>query len=184
MRAGVENWQSRQESRVKIPIQVEPAPPGGVTPSVEYRWDPDTEILSAQLSPRTTGKGMSGSVELEGSDGSWLILDVSAGHINGVEVAVWPDVQMRSTLKPPDSVQDVHVIVSGKKAKAETASLEVETAMLAEADTDEKVFHFVIGKRRQTRTVRFARDLLVDLDESSNLAGLWLLNVPPFRAHV
>ena len=33
---------------------------------------------------------MSGSVELEGSDGSWLILDVASGCIDGVEVAVVP----------------------------------------------------------------------------------------------
>src|SRR5213593_1790559 len=35
---------------VKIPIQVEPA--SETSQAVEYRWDPDTEILSAQLSPR------------------------------------------------------------------------------------------------------------------------------------
>src|SRR5687768_10960612 len=72
---------------VKIPIQIEPA--SEASPAVEYRWDPDTEILSAQLNPRSAGKGLSGSVELEGADGSWLILDVSSGRINGVEVAVW-----------------------------------------------------------------------------------------------
>ena len=36
------------------------------------------DILSAQLSPRAAGEGMSGSVGLEGTDGSWLILDVAA----------------------------------------------------------------------------------------------------------
>lgn len=127
---------------------------------------------------------MSGSVEIEGSDGSWLILDVAAGHVNGVEVAVWPDVQMRSSLKPPERIENARVIVSSKKQKSETASLEVETTMRAEADSEEKVFHFVLGKRKLARTIRFARDLLVDLDDSGNLAGLWLLNVPAFRAHV
>lgn len=166
---------------MKIPIQVEPS--GGTAPAVEYRWDPDTEILSAQLNPRTAGKGLSGSVELEGADGSWLILDVSAGHINGVEVAVWPDVQKRNSLKLPGTIEDANVLVPARKAQPDVASVEVETAMLAEADEAERVFHFVLGKRRQTRCVRFARDLLVDLDGSSHLAGLWLLNVPPFPTH-
>jgi hypothetical protein len=165
---------------VKIPIQVEPA--GGAAPAVEYRWDPDTEILSAQLNPRSTGTGMSGSVELEGSDGSWLILDVSAGRINGVEVAVWPQVNKRNSLKPPGTVEDGHVLLPSRRSQPGVASLEVETALLAEADEAERVFHFTLGKARHTRTVRLARDLLLDLDAASNLSGLWMLNVPPFPA--
>lgn len=167
---------------MKIPIRVEPA--NGAAPTVEYRWDPDTEILSAQLQPRATGQGMSGSVELEGSDGSWLILDVSAGHINGIEVAVWPDVQKRSSLQPPGSVEDARVMVPDRNAQpGGVASLEVETPLMAETDEAERVFHFTLGRPKRTRTVRFASDLLVDLDASNHLAGLWLLNVPPFPAH-
>ena len=167
---------------MKIPIQLEP--PGESVRAVEYRWDPDTEILSAQLTPRSAGQGMSGSVELEGADGSWLILDVSSGHINGVEVAVWPEVQRRRELQPPGKVDDALVVVANRKSQPDLASLEVETAMLAEADPDERVIHFVLGKRRSTRTVRCARDLLFDLDGSNNLAGVWMLNVPPFPARV
>lgn len=166
---------------MKIPIQVEPA--DGASPAVEYHWDPDTEILSAQLRPRTTGKGLSGSVELEGADGSWLILDVSAGNINGVEVAVWPDVHKRRSLEPPGGVEDASVVVPSRRSQPGVAALEVETPLHAEADESERVFHFTLGKSRPTRTVRFARDLLMDVDGSSHLAGLWLLNVPPFPTH-
>jgi hypothetical protein len=166
---------------VKIPIQVEPA--AGAAPAVEYRWDPDTEILSAQLHPRAAGDGMSGSVEVEGADGSWLILDVTAGRINGVEIAVWPDVQKRVTLKLPGTIEDARVTVPSRRSQPGVAALEVETALLAEADEAERVFHFTLGRPRQIRTVRFARDLLLDVDASSHLAGLWLLNVPPFPAH-
>lgn len=163
---------------MKIPIQVEPA--ADATPTVEYRWDPDTEILSAQLHPRTAdGAGMSGSVEVEGADGSWIILDVSSGRINSVEVAVWPDVRMRNALKPPGSVVDGSVVLQSRK-KAGITAMEVETPMLAESDEAERIFHFTLGSPKKTRTVRFARDLLVDVDASNHLAGLWLLNVPPF----
>jgi hypothetical protein len=166
---------------VKIPIEVQPA--DGSAPTVEYRWDPDTEILSAQLTPRTAGSGMSGSVGLEGSDGSWLILDVASGHINGIEVAVWPDVQKRHSLQPPGSVEDAHVVVPARKSQpGGVASVEVETPLLAEADEAERIFHFMLGPKRKTRTVRFARDLLLDVDGSNHLAGLWMLNVPPFPA--
>lgn len=164
---------------MKIPIEVKPAA-DGAAPSVEYRWDPDTEILSAQLTPRAKGNGMSGSVGLEGADGSWLILDVSEGRINGIEIAVWPDVQKRNSLAPPLKIEDALVTVPSRRSQPNVASLEFETALLAEADESERVFHFVLGKRRQTRTIRCARDLLLDVDGSNHLAGLWLLNVPPF----
>jgi len=167
---------------VKIPFQVQPT--SDAPHPVEYRWDPDTEILSAQLTPRGSGKGMSGSVEVEGADGSWLILEVSSGNISGVEVAVWPDVQRRAALKPPGKVEEAHVLVSSRKSQPKVAALEVETALMAETDETESVFHFTLGRPRQTRTIRLARDLLLDLDASNNLAGVWLLNVPPFQARV
>jgi hypothetical protein len=164
---------------VKIPIQVEP--PADATPTVQYRWDPDTEILSAQLHPRADGQGMSGSVEVEGADGSWLILDVASGRINGIEVAVWPDVvQTRNALRPPGSVTDGRVLVQSRKTGKGEQALEVEIPVSAETDEREQVFHFTLGKPKKTRTVRFAQDLLADVDASNNLAGLWLLNVPPF----
>lgn len=168
------------ETGVKIPIQVEPA--AGNTPVVEYRWDPDTEILSAQLSPRPSGDGMSGSVEVEGADGSWLILDISSGRINGVEVAVWPDVRTRNTLKPPGTVEEGRVLVPTRRSQPGIASVEVETPLLAETDEAEQLFHFTLGRPTKIRTVRFARDLLLDVDATNHLAGLWMLNVPPFPA--
>ena len=167
---------------MKIPIQLEPAAAEAPPVVVEYRWDTDTEILSAQLSPRGSGKGLSGSVELEGADGSWLILDVASGRINGVEVAVWPEVHKRSSLMPPGTVEDASVLVPSRKSKPGLAAVEVETAMLAEADDAEQVFHFTLGHPKQTRTVRLARDLMLDVDASNHLVGLWLLNVPPFPA--
>jgi hypothetical protein len=177
-----EQAQPSQGDHVKIPIQVEPA--AGVAPVVEYRWDPDTEILSAQLNPRGSASGLSGSVEVEGSDGSWLILDVSSGRINGVEVAVWPDVRTRNALKPPAAVEDARISVPARRSQSGLAAVEVETPVMAETDESERVFHFTLGRPRQTRTVRFASDLLVDVDSSNHLAGLWLLNVPPFPARV
>jgi hypothetical protein len=165
---------------VKIPLQVEPA--AEATPTVEYRWDPDTEILSAQLRPRASGAGSTGSVEVEGADGSWLILDVASGRINGVEVAVWPDVHMRDALRPPASVTDASITLTSRRGSTPGAvtAVEVETPVTAESDETERVFHFRLGKAKQTRTLRFASDLLVDVDSANNLAGLWLLNVPPF----
>ncbi|MEP6494030.1 MAG: hypothetical protein ABJF01_15210 [bacterium] len=162
---------------MKIAVRLEPA--AGTPADVKYRWDPDTDILSAQLSPSATGEGMSGSVGLEGVDGSWLILDVASGRINGVEIAVWPDVRKLPAFAMPTTIEDAHVIVPSRVSQPNIASLEMATHLIAEADNAQRNFHFRVGKLRGVRTVRLARDLLLDLDEKSQISGLWLLNVPP-----
>lgn len=162
---------------MKIAVEIQPV--GHAPPEVEYRWDADTDILSAQVLPRAVGEGVSGSVGLEGADGSWLILDVAAGRINGVEVAVWPDVRKLPVLSPPGQVEDAHVVVPSRQSQPDIASLEMDTRLVAEADHEQRTFHFRLGKRRNARTIRLARNLLVDVDEKSRISGLWLLNVPP-----
>jgi hypothetical protein len=150
------------------------------TPSdVEYRWDPDTDILTANLRARAVGEGASGSVEIEGSDGSWLILDLTAGAIHGVEVAVWPEVRKRATLEPPGEFTDGRVLVGDSDGNG-VASIEMSTAVAAEADDRERTIHFRLGPSRETKAVRIARDILIDVDAKNRIAGVWLLAVPPF----
>jgi len=163
---------------VNIIVQVEPA--GGSPPDVDYRWDTDTDILTANLRAKAVGEGMSGSVELTGSDGSWLVLDVSSGRIHGIEVAVWPDVRKRSTLAPPGGVEYAKVTVPSRRSQPGIASVEVGGALIAEADEAERTIHFRLGNARSLRTVRIASDVLIDVDGQSAIGGVWLLNVPPF----
>ncbi|MGH7619898.1 MAG: hypothetical protein ACREPM_22015 [Gemmatimonadaceae bacterium] len=162
---------------MKIAVQL--GPPSGSPAEVAYKWDPDTEILSAQLLGGIASEGMSGSVGLEGSDGSWLVLDVSAGRINGVEIAVWPDVRKLQALSPPSEIEDAHVVIPARASQPNIASMEMATHMIAEADPAQRNFHFRLGKPKLTRTIRIARDLLLDVDDKSQISGLWLLNVPP-----
>lgn len=163
---------------MRIAVQVEPG--ADTTPDVEYRWDTDTDILSARLSPAVAVEGAPGSVEVAGEDGSWLILDLTAGRINGVEVAVWPDVRKRATLEPPAPSQAGLAIVRAATPDGTVPAIEMNTEVIAEADTAERTIHFQLGDTRRTRTLRLGRDLLLDLDAQSRLAGVWLLNVPPF----
>ena len=164
---------------MNVAVQLQPNSMEASGP-VEYRWDADTDILIAQIDGEKPSGGMSGSVELEGMDGSWLILDVSAGRIRGVEVAVWPDVHKSPRLTPPATIEDALVVIPSRVSQPGIASLEVDTPLTAEADDDERVIHFRVGQRRDVRTVRLARDLLLDVDPQSRIAGLWMLNVPPF----
>lgn len=163
---------------MSIVVQIEPATEA---PSeVEYRWDEDTDILTATLRARAVGEGLSGTVELQGSDGSWLNLDITAGRIQAVEVAVWPNVRKLPALSPPTEIENVRVLLPSKRAAAGTTALEVDIPLIAEADAAERTIHFRLGGGRASRTVRMASDILLDLDGRSHIAGLWLLNVPPF----
>jgi hypothetical protein len=62
------------------------------------------------------------------------------------------------------------------------AAVEVDTAIRATADQAERTIHFRIGAARQVKALRLAKDLLLEVDAKSRIAGLWLLNVPPFPA--
>jgi hypothetical protein len=163
---------------VSIAVRIEPT--NGAPGDVDYRWDVDTDILTANLRARAVGEGASGSVEIEGSDGSWLILDLSGGCIHGVEVAVWPEVRKRPTLELPTEVTDGRIAVANGDGELGVASFEMNTAVAAESDDAERTIHFRLGPSRQTRTVRIARDILIDVDGKNRIAGVWLLGVPPF----
>lgn len=165
---------------MSIALQIEPG--SGAPAPVEYRWDADTDILTANVRAVAEGEGMSGTVGLEGSDGAWLNLDVTGGRIHGIEVAVWPDVRTVPTLVPPDRIEDASVIIPARHARKELASIEVDTPLQAVADQAERIIHFTLGGARAARTLRLASDILLDVDQRGEIAGLWLLNVPPFPA--
>jgi hypothetical protein len=162
---------------VNIAVQLEPR--SDRPPSVEYKWDSDTEILSAHLKPGAESSGLSGSVGVEGTDGSWLILDVNGGRINAVEVAVWPEVMQRATLAVPQSIEELSILIPAARSSREVRSVEVATNMSAESDPGRKNIHFRLGSPRRTRAVRLASDILLDVDAQNRVTGVWLLNVPP-----
>ena len=163
---------------MNIPVRIEPS--AGPPAPVGYRWDEDTDILTAQVEDVKAGRSL--SVDVEGSDGSWLILDVTDDRIRGVEVAVWPTVRKLADLKPPSVIESVLVRV-GRDGAPGVSAVEVDTPVAAESDDDERTIHFRLGPGRQVRTVRIARDMLLDIDTRDRLAGVWLLDVPPFPVH-
>ncbi len=159
---------------MSLTVQIEP--PRGATPSVAYRWDTDTDILSAQLEG-IAPEGPAATIEVQGLDGSWMILDVRGGRLRGVEVAVWPDVRKLPMLSPPQS-EPGDVVLPPKHASAGTSA--VDSPLSAEVDDPERVFHFRFGPGAESRAIRVAHDILVDVEPSGAVAGIWFLNVPPF----
>ncbi len=150
-------------------------------PNVEYRWDADTDILCVMLRGQGVAEGVSGSLDLEGADGSWLTFELTDGRLAAIEVAVWPDVASVEALHPPEVAEPARVRIptSGDEL---LAAMEVDTAIRAVADAPERTIHFRIGPSRPSRAVRVARDVLLEVDGKQRIAGLWFLNVPPFPA--
>jgi hypothetical protein len=157
----------------------------GRVPHVSYRWDPETDILTGAIKgggEEKEGGGLTGSVELEGADGSFVLLDVAGGAIRGVEVVVWPDVRTVASLQPPADAKDGAVQLPTRRSQPAVAAVEVDTPLTIETNATESVFHVRIGPPRRLEVVRIADGLLVEVDEKSELAGLWLTGVPPFPA--
>ncbi len=176
-----------------LPIDTSAA--SGSPAVVHYEWDPETELLAAQVRyqapvpSRSVSEASSrafGSVEIQGYDGSWLTIDLSRNRIDGVAIAAWPRLVRRRRLAPPASAEHVQAAVNLSRSDP-AGALEVVTNLTAEVDDAARTVHLSLlhrsatGDHRSTdvRPVRIARDILLDVDGKRRLAGFWLLNVPP-----
>lgn len=162
-------------------FQTKIEPLEGKLPKVSYRWDPETDILSAACKGVPKASGMDGSVDLEGSDGSFVLLDVAGGLLRGLDVVTWPDdIRTVDGLTAPAGAQDARVLFPSRRSQPSVAAVEVDTALTVEKNPAESVFHIRVGRSRPTSIARIADLLLVEVDKQSHLAGIWLLDVPPF----
>jgi hypothetical protein len=155
-------------------------PLGGKLPKVSYRWDPETDILSATCKGLPKATGMDGTVDLEGNDGSFVLLDVAGGLLRGLDVVTWPDdIRTIDALAAPAAAKQARVLFPSRRS-ARGGGRRRDTALTVEKNADESVFHIRVGRTRPITVLRVADHLLVEVDKQSRLAGLWLLEVPPF----
>lgn len=156
-------------------------PLDGKLPKVSYRWDPETDILTVACKGAGKSGGMNGTVDLEGADGSFVVLDVAAGALRGLDIVTWPDdIRTLGKLAAPDTAKDGTVVFPGRKSQPGVAAVEVDTALTMEKNDAESVIHLRVGRARPATVVRVGDHLMVEVDKQSRLAGLWLLEVPPF----
>jgi hypothetical protein len=153
-------------------------PLDGDLPTLTYTWDAETEILSCRLDVEST-RGLTGSIELEDAQGAIVTLDFVSGTMQGLEVVIWPEIA-RKSLSPPSTAERGRCVVPARPSQPGIAVLEIDAVLWAEATPDEATIHVGIGRRRSTRGVALADHLLLDVDEHGEVAGFWLLSVPPF----
>ena len=157
-------------------------PLAGGLPSIAWRWDPETDILSGAFKGNRKSGGLTGTVELTDAEGSVAVLDVNSGMVCGIDVVVWPEVSTRSDLQVPAGATDGRVVLASGGSRATVASVEVDTSLSVETNGSESVFHLLIGPRRAVEVVRAADNFYVEVDQQGGLAGFWMTNVPPFTA--
>ena len=154
----------------------------GKLPKIVYKWDTETEILSGQFKGGRKSGGLNGSVELEGAEGSFVVIDVVSGVVRGLEVVVWPETSVVADLKVPEPVSNGQLVMPGRASQPGIAAVEVDTQLSAEKRPDESVIHIRVGPRRRFSTVQLADGLMAEVDNEGNIGGLWLIGVPPFPA--
>jgi len=156
-------------------------PLSGALPSVSWRWDPETDILSGAFKGNRKSGGMIGTVELTDAEGSVAVLDVNNGVICGLDVVVWPEVIAVSELQVPAKLTDGRVVLPSRPSRPGVASVEVDTTLSVQTNGAESVFHLQIGPRRPVEGVRAADNFYIEVDHQGGLAGFWLTNVPAFQ---
>ena len=154
----------------------------GALPTIGWRWDPETDILSGSFKGNRKAGGLTGTVELTDAEGSVAVLDVNNGVICGVDVVVWPEVATVGDLKVPAQLTEGRVVLPSNSSRAAIASVEVDTSLSVRTNASESVFHLRIGAKRPVEVVRVADNFYVEVDQQGGLAGFWLNNVPPFSA--
>lgn len=162
-------------------IEARIAPLSGKLPKVSYRWDPETDILTVACKGVPKGNGMDGTVDLEGGDGSFVVIDVAGGALRGIDVVTWPeDVRTVASLAVPDASKEGQVTFPNRRSQPDVAAVELDTSLTVDKNQAESVFHIRVGQKRPATVVRVADHMLVEIDKQHRIAGLWLLEVPPF----
>ena len=162
-----------------VEARIEPL--DGKLPKVSYRWDPETDILTVACKGGPKGDGMNGTVDLEGGDGSFVVIDVAGGTMRGMDVVTWPDdVRTVASLAPPAPSKEGQVTFPDRRSQPGVSAVEVDTALTVDKNEKESVFHIRVGRQRPATVVRVADHMLVEIDKQARIAGLWLLEVPPF----
>src|SRR5437667_7862399 len=124
---------------VAVEARVEPLT--GPLPSIGWRWDPETDILSGAFKGNRKSGGLTGTVELTDAEGSVAVLDVNNGVICGLDVVVWPEVTTSATLQVPARLTDGRVVLPSRPSRPGVASVEVDTTLSVETNTAESVLH-------------------------------------------
>lgn len=167
-------------------LETQLAPLDGTLPVINWRWDPETDILSGSFRKKDEEEaGFHGMIELTNPGGAVIVLDQGRGVLSGLDVVVWPEVVTQPDLAAPTADEDGQVVLPVRAPQQGPESREVETPINVTANSRQTMFHITLTNpnrpgSRPARTVRVAEHFLVEIDSLQRLTGFWLLEVEAF----
>jgi len=125
---------------------------------------------------------MNGTVDLERRGRLYCRDRRCRGALRGVDVVTWPDdVRTVASLQPPETSKEGQVTFPGRGSQPGIAAVEVDTSLTVDKNQSESVFHIRVGRQRPGTVVARGRSHAGWRSTSNpGIAGLWLLEVPPF----
>ncbi len=152
----------------------------GGLPRVEFQWNFDTEILAAAMPGPAGSSEPDGTIELGGAGGCFVSLGLAGQVLNGIEVVVWPKGNTVAELKPPETARNGCLVVTADADEHRGGVAELKVPLACERTGDKSTIHLILSNSRRVDSVALAENLIVDLDGDGQLAGFWLMDVPPF----
>ncbi len=154
-------------------------PPVRPLPTLRWKWDEETDILSGAFAAPPDARGLTTSLEIADAAGTVLVADITRGLLCGLDMVVWPDVEVDAAVRLPDDLPDGTLVLATDEDDAIPA-LDVDGEILVLASVDESLYHVQLGTAIVARRLRLADQLCVELDAHGALAGFWLIGVPPY----
>lgn len=154
-------------------------PPARPLPVLRWKWDEETDILAGAFAAPPEARGLTAAMEITDQAGTVLVCDVTRGLFCGLDVVVWPDVEVDPAVRLPEPVPEGSLGVTMDEEDG-APSVEVDGTIVVRASVDESLFHIRLGEAIAVRRLRLADRLCVDLDAAGHLAGFWLVGVPPY----
>jgi hypothetical protein len=160
-------------------MRVRIEPPIRPLPVLRWKWDEETDILSGVAPAPVDARGLSTSVEITDEAGTVIVVDVTRGLLCGLDMVVWPDVEVDPDVRMPDDVPEGTLCITTDDDEPAPA-VEIAGQIAVHASVDESLYHVRLGIAEVVRRLRVAQHLVVELDADGDLAGFWLSAVPPY----
>ena len=97
-----------------------------------------------------------------------------------MEVVVWPQGETVREMSLPSTDRKGRLRVLPDGTISDSGVVELEVPLSCTRAEDQSKVHLVLGRPGKVEVVALAENLLVDVDEGGELAGIWLIGVPPF----
>src|SRR5918912_2289391 len=106
---------------MSIEARIEPL--SGALPTISWRWDSETDILSGAFKGNRKSGGLTGTVELTDAEGSVAVLDVNNGVVCGLDVVVWREVTTPADLAVPAQLTEGRVVLPSRPSRPGVTSV-------------------------------------------------------------